>query len=295
MNYQDQITLSMIFKTVLSKVSLILKLALIFQVPLILWIFLLQKDTYVSSAVIKIEDANQSQLSKGLDLVALSGINVKEDGAVVDIHEIANSLDFFIYFLDQTDIPVQIVAAVPDGKDSWKIDTDIYDEKSKEWIRDVKYPLSKNPSYLELYEIFYEYFSISLDPRTDYLKIKVTHFSPEITYYWNKTFIDKLIEYTRNKDSERSKAILDSYTKELSKTQNTSITYDLNEIIINNYLNNIIAAALPNYKFDILRKPYRPEFKENNEIVSIIVFSFIIYILISVVVFFRYSPLKAID
>lgn len=286
----ENITITTIFKVVYSKIFLILKLALILQLPLILWLAFIQKDTYISEAIIKIEDTSSSQITNSIDLVALSGINLSSEGLVSDIYEISTSLDFFIYFLKDTDIPVQIIAAIPDGKNNWRINSNLYDQEKKEWIRKVKFPLTKEPSFQELYLNFNEFFASSIDPRTDYLKIKVTHFSPEISYYWTNTFLNKLIEYTRERDHKKSQLIINSYNSKLNSIQNKSISKDVAGILTQNYMNDIIADALPNYKFDILKQPFKPEFKENNNILKFITISFLIYFAISVIVFFIYFP-----
>ena len=147
----ENITITTIFEVVYSKIFLILKLALIVQLPLVFWLSFIQKDTYISEAIIKIEDTSSSQITNSIDLVALSGINLSSEGLVSDIYEISTSLDFFIYFLKDTDIPVQIIAAIPDGKSNWRINSNLYDQEKKEWIRKVKFPLTKEPSFQELY------------------------------------------------------------------------------------------------------------------------------------------------
>jgi hypothetical protein len=286
----ENITIITIFKVVYSKFFLILKLALIAQLPLAISLAFIQKDTYISEAIIKIEDISSSQTSSSIDLVALSGINLSGEGLVSDTNEISTSLEFFIFFLKDTDIPVQIMAAIPDGKNSWRINPNLYNQEKKEWIRKVKFPLKKEPSFQELHLNFNEFFSSSIDPRTDYLKIKVTHFSPEISYYWTSTFLNKLIEYTRQRDRKKSQLIINSYNSKLNTIQNKSISKDVAGILSQNYMNDIIADALPNYKFDILKQPLKPEFKENNNILKFITISFLIYFAISVIVFFIYFP-----
>jgi len=295
MNHKDNIKISTILNVVYSKIFLILKLSIFFQIPFILWLTLIQNDEYISKTIIKIEDTNNKKLSSGIDLIALSGINIQEDGAVSEIYEISRSLEFFEYFIEETNIPIQLIAAIPDKQNGWLIDSELYDQEENEWVRVVKYPLQTKPSAQELYEIFNEYFSSSIDPRTNYLKLSVEHFSPQISYYWLKTFLDKLIEYTRHKDRLKSAAIIDSYNKELVKIENKIIVKNLTEILTSNYLNNIISDALPSYKFNVLSMPFEPEFKENNKIMSFVVFSFVLYLFISIVIFFIYSPPRNIS
>ena len=176
---------------------------------------------------------------------------------------------------------------MPSGKDGWIIDDNIYDIKSNKWIRDVRYPYLVTPTVQELYEVFFdEYLRIDLDPKTNFIIVRTKHFSPELIFDWSNYFISDLIEFLREKELETSKILLDYYSNEISNNSQYIVNESLPKIIEDKIVYEILAKALPNYKFFYIQKPYKPEFNINNRFFNFVILSIFIYILVSAFIFF---------
>ena len=283
---ENDVTIKSIFFILLKKIKLIFIVSLFMQLLLLIYL-LLQPNEFENKVIIKLESQNPDKFDSS-DLISISGIDIgSQDTFTSEVLETAKSLDFFEYFIEKRNIAPQIIAAVPSGKDDWLIDENIYDIKSNKWIRDVSFPYSIIPTVKELHEVFFkEHLRIDLDPKTDFIIVRTKHFSPQLIFDWSNYFISDLMEYLREKELKTSKVLLDYYFKEISNSSKYIVNESLPKIIEDKIVNEILAKALPNYKFYFIQKPYKPEFNNNNRFLNFIFFSIFIYILVSAFIFF---------
>ena len=101
-----------------------------------------------------------SQTSRLLDqygsFASMAGIDLpKGQASKKDIAiEVLNSRNFITNFIKDRDILVPLMASKDwnHQTNELEIDSDIYDAKSKKWVREISYPFSPKPSYQEAYE-----------------------------------------------------------------------------------------------------------------------------------------------
>jgi uncharacterized protein involved in exopolysaccharide biosynthesis len=126
-------------------------------------------------------------------LAALAGVNIGNgvgDKTVLAL-EILKSREFLGRFITENDLFIPIIAAKgwDRANDKLIIDADIYNESTKEWVRDVEEPFKPKPSVLETIEEFDESYSVSKDKESGIVTLSVQHYSPFLA----KQMADKLV------------------------------------------------------------------------------------------------------
>ena len=149
-------------------------------------------------------------------LAALAGVNLGGKGGdkTALALEILKSREFLGRFIEENDLYVPIMAAKgwDRASDKLLIDPEIYNEETKQWVREVQEPFKPKPSVLETIDIFRKSISFSQDDESNIITISVDSFSPFIA----KKLADKLVitinEDMRRRDLEEAeKSIQDLY------------------------------------------------------------------------------------
>ena len=98
----------------------------------------------------------------------------------------------------------------------------IYDDNTKTWIRNYKYPKSQIPSPQESLRTFKKQFNISKDDY-GFVSITVKHQSPFIAKAWTELIVNKINEFFRAKDKLEAQAAMDFLNVQISQTSYTEI------------------------------------------------------------------------
>ncbi len=126
-------------------------------------------------------------------LAALAGVNLGSDGGdkTVLALEILKSREFLGRFIVENDLFIPIMAAKgwDRANDKLIIDADIYNESTKEWVREVEEPFKPKPSVLETIEEFEKIFAVGQDKDSGMVTLSVQHYSPFLA----KKMADKLV------------------------------------------------------------------------------------------------------
>lgn len=151
-------------------------------------------------------------------IASLTGLQFGANDANNTVVSLATikSKKFIKSFVNSRNLVPAIMAS--DGWDSVKneilLDQGLYDEREKKWVRDVSPPKTQTPSDSEVYEEFFELFSIEEDPQTGLIRISIEHYSP----FWAADIANSIVED------------LNDYLREVDiKEAQTSINY-LNEL-----------------------------------------------------------------
>ena len=122
--------------------------------------------------------------------------------------------------------------------DSWDKDTnlliydeDIYNETSKIWVRDFKYPQTQVPSAQESFEVFIEHLLVTEDQDSEFVTISVKHESPLIAQEWTELVVDQLNNYFRSKDKVEAEIAVSYLKEEIAKTNFTEVKQVIAELL----------------------------------------------------------------
>jgi len=151
-------------------------------------------------------------------LAALAGVNLGGAGGGDKTGlalEILKSRDFISRFIEQNDLYVPIVAARgwDRSNNTLLLATDIYDVKSKQWVRKVTAPFQPKPSNQEAFEEFEGLFAVSHDKTSGMVRMSLEHFSPYLAKEWLDILVKAINEEMRQRElteAEKSIAYLNS-------------------------------------------------------------------------------------
>ena len=156
-------------------------------------------------------------------LASLAGINLgggSSDKTALGL-EILKSRKFISNFIQRHDILVPLMAAK--GWDlktgGLKIDSDIYDEPAKKWVRWVRPPRKTIPSLQEAYEEFHEnILSVGQDKKTGFVTIAVNHYSPTIAKQWVDWLVEELNLTIMQQDVDEAEQAIEYLNKQIQAT-----------------------------------------------------------------------------
>lgn len=181
-------------------------------------------DIYKSEAVLApvSEDSGLKMPGQLGGLAALAGVNI--GGGAGDktslALEILKSREFLGRFIQKHDLIMPIMAAKGWSRadNSLVINSDIYDNDSNQWIRDVKPPFEPKPSLLEAHEELLELLSVSQDKETGMVKLAVQHYSPYLAQQWVSLLITAINDEMRQRDLSEAQNSINYLTAQLDKT-----------------------------------------------------------------------------
>ncbi|WP_445425023.1 GNVR domain-containing protein [Alishewanella sp. HL-SH06] len=116
--------------------------------------------------------------------------------------EVLKSRDFIGRFIEKYDLYVPVMAAEgwSLGSNSLKIDGDVYNNETQEWVREAKAPFSPKPSIQETYTEFMKLLSVSQDKTSGMVKLSVQHYSPYLAKEWADKLVLEINEDMRNRE-----------------------------------------------------------------------------------------------
>ena len=155
-------------------------------------------------------------------LASLAGINLgggtDKTGLAL---EVLKSRLFIEKFISKYQLLVPLMAAK-----SWNIDTnslilddELYNEKSKTWIRDVEGPKTPGPSTWQSFKAFTGLLSVSSDQATGMITISIEHYSPEIAKQWLIWLVAEINSTMRDQDKSEAQRSIDFLSEKLQETQ----------------------------------------------------------------------------
>jgi uncharacterized protein involved in exopolysaccharide biosynthesis len=169
-------------------------------------------------------------------LAALAGVNLGGKGGdkTVLALEILKSREFLGRFIEENDLYLPIMAA--EGwdrtEDKLLLDSKIYNQQTKQWVRNVKEPFKPKPSTLETYEEFKKLFSVNQDKTSGMVKLSVEHYSPYLAKTWAEKLVRSINEEMRTRElaeAERSIAYLNSQISKTNLADVRTMLYSLIE------------------------------------------------------------------
>lgn len=231
-------------------------------------------------------------------LAGLAGINLGGEGDANLIIGALKSREFIKKFIQRHDILIPLVAA--EGWDSnsnqLTIDSDIYDEKTNEWVRKEDPPKLPKPSMEEAFEEFLEILSVSLDKKTQSITVSISFYSPEIAMSWASKLTADLSEYLRVKDELETQEAITFLQHEQENTEYVELQNVFSELLKEQYQKLTLTKIKKIYGFEIRDGAYIPEEKDKpKRAILVILLTFVGFILSIVLIFLRIFAREVIN
>ena len=273
-----------LLEVLLNNKILITTITLFFTlVAVIIIIFL--PNYFTSTSLLKVsfpdDNQNSSALSSYAGLASFAGISLptpSEDKGMVAIETI-KSRSFLEKLISYDGVLENIVAAESYDFSSDKMiyDESIFDSNTAQWI-------DEKPSYLEAYEFYEEYMSVTQNKANGFITLSYEHVSPKFAFELVSLIIKEINFLMKEKDIKESDSSLIYLETLLEDTNNTNIKIQLNQMIENQLRTKMLSNIRDDYLLVPIDPPYLPEEKSSprRSILSImsLIFGFIFSFLI---------------
>jgi len=198
-------------------------------------------------------------------LASLAGINLGSGGTDKTglALEVLKSRLFIENFINKYQLLVPLMAA-----ENWDMNTntlifneEIYNTKSKIWMREVKAPKTPEPSPWESFKVFTELLSVSADKETGMITIAIEHYSPEIAKQWLIWLVAEINNTMREQDKSEAQRSIDFLSEKLQETQLADMQTVFYQLIEEQTKTIMLAEVSPEYVLKTIDPANSPDEK----------------------------------
>lgn len=265
-NIDDDINLYDLMLLVWKKKVLVIFVTSIFAIFSVFYSLSLP-NIYTSSAIYaptNQEDSLSSKLGGYSSLAGLAGISLPSDAGNKSKEAIARmqSYDFFVdKFLPF--IQLENMMAIEEWVSTENkiiYNNKIFNEESKKWTRNAKYPLGPKPSNQEAFEVYKSILSAEEDLKTSFVTFQVHHQSPHIAHKWLKIILKNINDNMRNLDKEQAEYSIE-FLRNISNPANLEIKEAITQLLTTQIQTLMLTEASKDYVFRPISSPIVPEKK----------------------------------
>ncbi len=226
-------------------------------------------------------------------LASLAGLNLSASGAVdkTDLAiELLKSKAFLAAFIDQHDLilPLMAVKSWDMSTDKLILDDDIYDEKSRTWLRNVTLPRKPEPTLIEAAEVLSELIELNKDKTTGMVKISLEYVSPKLAQFWVQSLIEAVNTEIRTRDIREAESSLSYLNQQLEKTQIAELRSSLVQLIEDQTKTLMLANIREEYALKVVDPAFLPEEKFKPRRSAVVLFSmFGVLLFLSLIAYLR--------
>ena len=202
----DEIDLAELWHAVWSGKLLIIAISGLFSIASIIYA-INQPNIYQATTLL----APASEQSGAGGLAKMAGLAL----------EVLKSRVFLENFINKHQLLVPLMAA-----ENWDLnsnnlilDEDVYNAKTKIWIREVKAPKKAQPSSWEAFKAFKEILTVAKDKETGMITLEIEHYSPEIATQWLLWLVSDINAAIREQDKAEAQRSIDYLSSKLQETQ----------------------------------------------------------------------------
>jgi len=200
-------------------------------------------------------------------LASLAGVDLgggSTDKSVIAI-ELMKSRRFVNGFIHKHGLLVPLVAAKgwDRNADRLILDSEIFEEGSGKWVRDVSPPKTAKPSDWEAYKYFREIFVVSQDKKTGLVTVSVEHFSPVTAQQWVSLLVSEINMFMRSREITEAEKSIEFLTQELKSTSVADMRTVFSQLIEEQTKKVMLASVRQEYTFTTIDPAVKPEEKDS--------------------------------
>lgn len=206
-------------------------------------------------------DVNKPSINFGLASVAGINLNSSPDVTValafIKSKKIIRQLSKHESFL-----PDLMAAKSWDMKSNSIIyDEDIYDSKSKKWVRKVNLPYQQAPSEQEAFDLFASKIKVSQDKKKYLITLSVDHISPFVAQQWVTWIVNEANLMVANLRIEEAESSINYLNDQIRLSPYAELKTMFFTLIQQNTQNMMLAKVNKQYALTIIDPPLIPEKK----------------------------------
>jgi len=268
-NSDDEIDLSELWHAIWVGKLLIIVISFVFAVSSIFYA-LSKPDIYQASILLSPASSDSAGGMGALagqfgGLASLAGISLGGGGTdkTALALEIMKSRAFLESFIVKHDLLLPLMAS--DGWDRINdlliFDDELYDVINKEWVREVSYPKTVIPSHWEAYQELLKLITASQDKTTSLITIDIEFYSPQIAKKWLQWLVADVNDFMREQDENEAQASIDYLTKQLEKTEVSTMETVFYQLIEEQTKNMMLTKVSAEYVLKTIDPAQVPEKK----------------------------------
>ena len=198
-------------------------------------------------------------------LASMAGINIGGGGGdnTALAIEIIRSRSFIENFIEKHELLVPLIAA-----EKWDVtsdtlvyDSELYDEKTQKWVREVSPPKKTIPSSWEGYKEFLGLLTISQDEKTSMVTIAIEFYSPKLAKQWLSWLIVDINEFMRIEDKKEAQTSIEFLHKQLDNIKISNMETVFYQLIEEQTKNMMLAHVKAEYVLKTVDPAQAPEEK----------------------------------
>jgi uncharacterized protein involved in exopolysaccharide biosynthesis len=207
---------------------------------------------------------------------ALAGLNIRMSGAsVADLSvEMLQSRPFLVEFARERGIVVELFAGKEwdRARNQLIIDPEIYDAKTRRWLREPDPPLTAEPSDDEIFEKMRKVLDVDYDAKTGFVHVSVTFLSPVLAQRWLSWMIEDLNEKLRRRDIEMRERSIAYLTDRMQENKIATLDRELGDLLKTEIREHMLAKVRQEYALETIAPPFVPTLKSGpNRLLLLIV------------------------
>ena len=230
-------------------------------------------------------------------LASLAGINLGGGGTDKTglALEVLKSRVFLEKFINKHQLLVPLMAAKnwDANTNTLIINDEVYNVRTKKWVREVKAPKKSEPSAWEAYKAFMKILSVSANKETGMFTLAIEHYSPEIATQWLLWLVNDINVTIRELDKAEAQRSIDYLTTKLHETQLADMQTVFYQLIEQQTKTIMLAEVSLEYVLKTIDPANAPEEKDKPKRALIVVLGSMIGGVLSVlIVLIRYFTKK---
>ena len=279
-SFEDEIDLLVLFKAIWKKRIFIFTATTIISLASIIYALSLT-NYYTSESILNIRDSKDSSMvNNSFGLSSMVGLNLfgEANESASEIIELIQSREFVKRLIRFEDVLPSLLAIESYDSSSKKLifDSDVYDSKSKKWVRNVKHNQLSMPTYLEAHRAYSEMLDISIDKVSGFISLKFEHISPIFAQKILSLIIQEANNFNREMDIKNTNLALSHFEKELSKTSLLEMKESINQLIETQLETRMMASIYDDYVLVSIEPPFVPDRRSKPSRSFIVIFSTLI-------------------
>lgn len=217
----------------------------------------------ISLKVMLNQDSEESRSYGGIS--SLIGLSNSSNNDAEMLKSMILSKSFAKNLITHEGVLESIIATKSYDKKSRSLiyDDEVYDHEKKKWVRDVNYPFSKIPSYLELHNAYIDFLKVNINELSGLMEISFTHISPEFANYFVNLVVNEANLLMKNKHEKESEKALEYLNKELIKSTKLEVKKAIGSIVETQLKKQMIIKISDEYALNTVNASFIPELKSS--------------------------------
>jgi uncharacterized protein involved in exopolysaccharide biosynthesis len=217
----------------------------------------LQPNLYKAEVLLASSSSDNNKMGQVAGLAAMAGINIG-GGGEADKSQLAlatiKTRNFLTKFINRHHLTIPIFAGEKWDRDSGELllNPEVYDSKSKQWLRKVEAPKKSEPSNWEKFKEFSPMLSVSEDKKSGLISLSIEYLSPILAKQWLDLLVTDINEQFQEQDYAKATKNIDYLTRKLEQTQITNMQNVFFSLIEEQMKNKMLAKLDDEYVFKII-------------------------------------------